>query len=261
MLKGIQTQPESSTRMLRLLCVTAHPDDEAGSFGGTLLLYRARNVETYVICLTPGQAATHRGNARSDEELSAIRRQEFARACEILQITRGEVLDFRDGALETAPAATVTESLVERIREIRPQVIITYGGEGAVTAHPDHSMAGVFASLAFHWAGRTNRFPGQLTNGMKPYRPQKLYYSTADFSLPDRQPIATAPASATIEVGEHFATKVRAFKQHVSQAPLFDLFERNVSRRGTREMFHLVATRDFQETRTENDLFEGVVDD
>jgi LmbE family N-acetylglucosaminyl deacetylase len=247
--------------MLRLLCVTAHPDDEAGSFGGTLLLYRARNVETYVICLTPGQAATHRGGARSDEELAATRREEFARACKVLQVTRGEVLGFRDGALETTAASTVAEILVERIRQIRPQVIITYGGEGAVTAHPDHSMAGVFASLAFHWAGRTNRFPGQLANGLQPYRPQKLYYSTADFFLPDRQPISAAPASAVIEIGEYFQTKVQAFKQHASQSPLFDLFERNVSRRGTSEMFHLVAAREFHKIEMENDLFQGVTED
>ncbi|HVG91815.1 MAG TPA: PIG-L family deacetylase, partial [Alphaproteobacteria bacterium] len=43
--------------MLRLLCFTAHPDDEAGGFGGTLLRYAERGVETHVICLTPGQAA------------------------------------------------------------------------------------------------------------------------------------------------------------------------------------------------------------
>ena len=41
----------------RLLCITAHPDDEAGGFGGTLLQYAERGVETHVVCLTPGQAA------------------------------------------------------------------------------------------------------------------------------------------------------------------------------------------------------------
>ena len=247
--------------MLKLLCVTAHPDDEAGSFGGTLLLYRAKNVETHVICLTPGQAATHRGNTSSDEELISVRRREFAQSCEALGVSHGEVLDFPDGALEMLPPSSVASVLVQRVRQIRPQVIITYGGEGAVTAHPDHTMAGVFATLAFHWAGRTNRFPEQLSNGLAPYRPQKLYYSTADFFLPDRQPVLLAPPTAVIEIGEYVQDKVRAFKQHVSQAPLFDVFERNVARRGTKEMFHLIATRDVQQMKFETDLFEGVVDD
>ena len=61
--------------MLRLLCVTAHPDDEAGSFGGSLLVYRERGVETHIVCLTPGQAATHRGNTRSEAELAEQRKR------------------------------------------------------------------------------------------------------------------------------------------------------------------------------------------
>src|SRR5262249_62128729 len=79
-------------KMLRLLCFTAHPDDEAGGFGGTLLRYSERGIETHVVCLTPGQAATHRGNARSDEELSAMRRREFEAAGKLLKISHGTVL-------------------------------------------------------------------------------------------------------------------------------------------------------------------------
>jgi LmbE family N-acetylglucosaminyl deacetylase len=79
--------------------------------------------------------------------------------------------------------------------------------------------------------------------------------------LPDRQPVSMAPPTTVIEVGEHVATKVQAFKQHTSQSPLFHLFERNVSRRRTKEMFHLVATREPLPLRLETDLFEGVVDE
>jgi LmbE family N-acetylglucosaminyl deacetylase len=67
--------------MLRMMVVTAHPDDEASSFGGSLRLYQEHGAETCVICLTPGQAATYRGGAHSDQELAAMRRKEFAAAC------------------------------------------------------------------------------------------------------------------------------------------------------------------------------------
>ena len=60
--------------MLRMMVVTAHPDDEASSFGGSLRLYRERGVEPCIVCLTPGQAATHRGKARNDQELAERRR-------------------------------------------------------------------------------------------------------------------------------------------------------------------------------------------
>src|SRR5207302_7231207 len=141
--------------MLRMMCITAHPDDEAGGFGGSLRLYRDRGVETSVICLTPGQAASHRGGAKTDQELAALRRKEFAASCEILQVGRGIVLDYPDGQLHRLDLYSVVADLTRRIRAIRPQVVLTFGPEGGVTGHPDHAMAGVFASLAFQWAGRS----------------------------------------------------------------------------------------------------------
>ncbi len=246
----------------RLLCVTAHPDDEAGGFGGALLLYASRGVETHVICMTPGQAASHRGGARSDQELAAMRRQEFQRSCQLLKIKRGEVLDHPDAGLDRVNFYNVVGELVERIRRIRPHIILTIGPEGAVTAHPDHSMASLAATLAFHWAGRNNRFPEQLRDGVAPHRAQKLYYSTTLFTLPDRQPISPAPVTASIEIGPEFLeTKINAFKQHASQAPLFQLFERKVRKRGTKELFHLAATAVPRQIEMDTDLFEGVKED
>lgn len=246
--------------MRRLMCITAHPDDEAGGFGGTLLKYRAQGAETFVVCLTPGQAATHRGGARSEADLAAMRRQEFARSCEILQITQGEVLDFADAGLDRANFFHVVSELVLRIRRIRPDVILTLGTEGAITAHPDHSMAALFATAAFHWAGRSNRFAEQLHGDVAPHRARKLYYSTANFILPERQPVSLAPATACIEVGPWFESKIAAFKAHTSQSPLFQLFETNVRKRGAVELFHLGARSEPSEIKWETDLFEGIED-
>src|SRR5271167_2790913 len=170
--------------MRRMMVVTAHPDDEASSFGGALCLYRERGAETCVVCLTPGQAATHRGQARNDQALAELRREEFAAACKILKVSRGIVLDYPDGQLHRLEMQRVVSDLVLGIREFRPQVLLTFDAAGGVTGHTDHTMASVFATLAFHWAGRSNRFPDQLADSIAPYRVQKLYYATADFVLP-----------------------------------------------------------------------------
>jgi LmbE family N-acetylglucosaminyl deacetylase len=244
--------------MLRLLCVTAHPDDEAGNFGGSLRLYHERGVETYVLCLTPGQAATHRGNTRSMEELAAQRRREFQGSCQILKVTRGEVLDYPDGGLHRADFYRVVEDLVLRMRTLRPHIVMTYGAEGGVTAHSDHGMAGTFATAAFHWAARSDRYPEQLTGAASPHRAQKLYYTTALFTLPGRQPIAPAPATTIIEIGDYVETKIAAFKAHTSQAPLFSLFENHVVKRGRQEHFHLAARSSPTLMTTEAELLEGV---
>ncbi|HEX3352271.1 MAG: PIG-L deacetylase family protein [Terriglobales bacterium] len=244
--------------MLRMMVVTAHPDDEASSFGGSLRLYRDRGVETCVICLTPGQAATHRGSARNDQELAAIRRDEFAAACKLLDVSRAIVLDYPDGQLHRLEMQRVVSNLVLQLREFRPQVLLTFDPAGSVTGHTDHSMASIFATLAFHWAGRNNRFPDQLNGSLAPHRAQKLYYSAADFVLPGRQPVTLPPITATIEIGDYLQTKITAFRAHTSQQPLWSLFEEYARKRGQRELFHLVASVKVEEARPETDLFAGI---
>lgn len=245
--------------MLRLLCFTAHPDDEAGGFGGTLVRYAERGIETHVICLTSGQAATHRGGARSDDELSTARRHEFEAACKLLKVSRGTVLNYPDAGLDRQDFYAVVADLTRRVRELRPHVIMTMGTEGAITAHPDHSMVTVFSTMAYHWAGRTNRFPDQLQNGLKPHQAQKLYYATALFTMPDRQPVSLSPATAVIELQPHeIDTKIAAFKAHTSQAPLFGFFEATVRKRGKTELFHLANSSKPRKMEAEKDLFEGV---
>ena len=153
--------------MIKILGITAHPDDEAGAFGGTLLLYHSRGVETYVICLTRGQAASNRGEAMSDEELGELRRAEFMASCKILQVTEAQILNYPDSALNKTDFYAVIGDLTRRVRTIKPHLILTMGPEGAITGHPDHSMASIFATMAFHWAAHRDRYPEQLDEGLK----------------------------------------------------------------------------------------------
>jgi len=245
--------------MHRLMAITAHPDDEASNFGGSLRLYHDRGVETCVVCLTPGQAASHRGGARTDPELAAMRRQEFAAACEILKVSRGIVLDYPDGQLHRQDTYRVVRELTHLVREYRPHVLLTFGPEGGLTAHTDHSMASVFATLAFHWAGRSNRYPDQLVDGVQPHQARKLYYSTMDFTMPGRLPVASPSATAAIEIGDFLEAKIAAFRAHTSQAPLLPRVEQFIRKRGGHELFHLAAAAEEDLTvKKETDLFDGI---
>src|SRR6202007_124375 len=96
--------------------------------------------------------------------------------------------------------------LTLHVREFRPQVMLALGPEGGITGHTDHSMTSVFATLAFHWAGRANRYPDQL-HTFTPHRVRKLYYAATDFSLPGRAPVIGSPPSAVIEIGDYLETK------------------------------------------------------
>lgn len=248
--------------MLKLLCITAHPDDEAGAFGGILLLYAERGVETSVVCLTAGTAARNRGKARTNEELAELRTVELMASCKFLGVRHCEVLSYLDGQLDRANFFEVVGDLVTRIRRLGPHVVLTFGADGGLTGHPDHAMAGTFATQAFEWAGRPDRYPDQIAQGLTPHRAQKLYYCTADFVLPDRMPIAPLTITARVEVGrDRFEKKNQAFRLHTTQAPLFDRLRKNLGKMPTYEMFHLAATSKPREAKFETDLFEDVIDE
>jgi LmbE family N-acetylglucosaminyl deacetylase len=243
-----------------MLAVTAHPDDEAAAFGGSLALYSDRGVETSVICLTPGQAASNRGKARDDHELAALRRKEFTASCSILNVRRAAVLDYPDGQLHRVEMHRVVADLVLNIREFRPHIVLSMGPEGAITGHTDHSMASVFATLAFHWAGRNNRFPDQLADSTRPHSAQKLYYSTSPAALPDRQPISFPPVTARIDIGRYLQAKIAAFHAHQTQSPVFPIFDAHVGKLGNPELFNLAARSAPGAVSMEADLFAGVAD-
>jgi LmbE family N-acetylglucosaminyl deacetylase len=247
---------------LRLMCLTAHPDDECGGFGGALMLAHQRGVETSVVCLTEGRAASHRGEARSNEELAQLRRREFAAALDVLGVNHGEVLTYPDGQLLKQDFASVAAVLVERIRRFRPHVVLTFGGDGNVNLHPDHTMVCFFATAAFHWAGRSNFAPEQLAAGLVPYRPQKLYYSAAPFlanaTAEEARQIALMPASLVLELGALKAKKLEAFLQHTTQAEMLAKVKAVFEKTGGEEKYLLAAAPGIRSSQLEADMFEGI---
>jgi len=239
---------------LRLMCVVAHPDDECFGFGGALALAADRGIETYVVCLTDGQAATNRGNAASGEALGAMRRDEFRRSCEVLGVAQYELMDYQDGRLEFVEFPVAAGRLVERIRRFRPDVVITFGGDGGQNSHADHMLASMLTTAAFHWAGQTKRYP----DAGEVYRAKRLYYLTADFHIPDRPPAMTMPWTATLDIRSVRERKTEAFRQHVSQAPLMEKTKDFFEKHGAEEFYTLVAAAEPQAARQGTDLFDGL---
>lgn len=244
---------------LRLLCVIAHPDDECFAFGGALALAAARGIETSVVCLTDGQAATHRGSAESPEALGRMRRDEFAASCNILGVRHYELLDYQDAQLEFASLSEVAGRLVERIRAFRPHLLLTFGGEGALNSHPDHTTVSAAATAAFHWSGNPRRFPAAgEKESTQTWRPERLFYLTGDFFIPGRYAPSLAPWTHTLDIRSVFARKWQAFKAHTSQAPLLEQTRALFEEHGQRERYVLAASIDPQPATQSNDLFAGI---
>jgi LmbE family N-acetylglucosaminyl deacetylase len=75
-------------------------------------------------------------------------------------------------ALVRAPIEEVAAKIAALMREIKPQVVLTFDPIGGYR-HPDHIAIHKATSQAFHMAGN-EAFPCDLP----PYQPAKLYYHT-----------------------------------------------------------------------------------
>jgi LmbE family N-acetylglucosaminyl deacetylase len=249
----------------RLLCITAHPDDESGAFGGALLMAHREGVETSLLCLTDGQAAHYRGEATGRAELGQMRRNELAEACEVLGVMRFEVLHYPDGELLRQDMYELTGVIVERIRSLRPQVILTFGGDGSVNLHRDHTVVSMAATAAFHWAARELYFPEHLERGLPPYAPQKLYYLSTPFitvrDKPELASLPTVPYSLTLELGELADRRIEAFAKHSTQAGVLDRVREFVERHKMTERYLLVAAPGQIDANSDKGLFDGVTQD
>jgi LmbE family N-acetylglucosaminyl deacetylase len=173
----------------RLLIALAHPDDETFGLAGTIIYYARQGVAVHYICATRGEAG-HVDPALLEGygSLAELRTQELRCAARHLGLSGLHLLDYRDSGMEgspenqhpaslfQAPMEEVVERIAHLIRQIRPQVVITFDPTGGYF-HPDHVKMHQATTLAFHAAGDAEGSPRHLEESMRAHSPQKLYYT------------------------------------------------------------------------------------
>ncbi len=146
----------------RLLMVHAHPDDESISNGATMAQYAAQGAHVTLVTCTLGEegeilvpALEHLAADREDG-LGEHRMTELADAMRALGVTDHRFLGgpgrYRDSGMMGVPSNDrpdcfwqadldqAATDLVPVIRQIRPQVLVTYDENGGY-GHPDHIQA------------------------------------------------------------------------------------------------------------------------
>ena len=121
-----------------VLYVFPHPDDE--SFGPAPLIARQRREghAVHLLTLTRGEATTQREKyGYTKEEMGAAREAEMQRVAEVLDLSSLAVLDFPDGGLAELDPRVLEEAVAARLRDVRPQVVVTYAVHG-ISGHRDH---------------------------------------------------------------------------------------------------------------------------
>ena len=241
-----------------LAAIFAHPDDETFATGGALARYSAAGVRCVLYCATDGDAGRSSGIAVSSRaELGRIRRAELVAAGRSLGLTAFRHGGHADGALGQVDADALIAEVVDFIREHQPDVVLTFGPEGAPTAHRDHRAISRAATAAFFLAGMEHAHAGQLASDRRPHRAARLYYATWEPPPTEGVPVPRGlPASARLALDDRLLdAKRRAYEEHRSQHELRDRFEELAMK--PEELYHL-ASGTPQPQRIVDDLFAGL---
>jgi LmbE family N-acetylglucosaminyl deacetylase len=230
------------------------------------MLAHQAGADTFVLCFTDGQAAHFREGAAADADLGKMRRAEMDAASAVLGVTQHEVLDYPDGELTKQNFQEMAGIVVEHIRRWKPQVVLTFGGDGGVNLHRDHTMISAVTTAAFHWAGRAEMYPDHVDTGLHPWSAQKLYYSSTPFvSVRDRPELtetaATVPWSLTLELGDLAERKLEAFGKHSSQKGVLERVGERVKTAMAVERYLLVARRGMASVSENAGMFAGIEDE
>ena len=216
-------------RMTRsLTAIFAHPDDETFATGATLARYADEGVRLSVYCATDGDIGRSSDiPVSSRAELGARRRDELRAAAQVLGITELSFGGHPDGALAATDPEVVLSEIVTLLRRERPQVVLTFGPEGAPTQHRDHRAISRLATSAFLLAGTRTAFASQLDEELDPHRASRLCYVT--WPSPDPASIYQThgqPSHLAIDARPWSARKLDAFLAHATQRQHQSNFER-----------------------------------
>jgi N-acetyl-1-D-myo-inositol-2-amino-2-deoxy-alpha-D-glucopyranoside deacetylase len=187
----------------RLLLVHAHPDDETIVSGATMARYAADGAHVTLVTCTLGEEGEilvpelERLAADEADQLGGYRIGELAEAMRHLGVTDHRFLGgagrFRDSGMMGVPAndkprafwraatdAVVFDEAVGHavavIREVRPQVLVTYDENGDY-GHPDHIMAHRVAMSAVDRAADPSYGEGE------PWQVAKVYWTATPKSV------------------------------------------------------------------------------
>jgi N-acetyl-1-D-myo-inositol-2-amino-2-deoxy-alpha-D-glucopyranoside deacetylase len=261
--------------------VHAHPDDESIGTGATMAKYAAEGAGVTLVTCTLGELGeiippelAHLA-ADADGGLGEYRIGELAAACEALGVTDHRFLGgpgrWRDSGMMGLPSndapdcfwqADVDEAagdLLTVIREVRPQVLVSYDDNGFY-GHPDHIQAHRVAWRAFELAdGAIAKFyamavPRSVLAGaieaMRDRPPGGSSPGGADFSQVesvDDLPFGVPDEVVTTEIDAtaYLDQKLAAMRAHATQIAVdspFFAFSDNVGQRAFgRECYTLLA--------------------
>ena len=141
-----------------LVCVFAHPDDDAYGIAPSVALHADDTDFRFVMVHTTygEQGEIREGVAATRETLGAVRKAEDEAAWKALGRSpdRHEWLGLPDGAMSDVPFQELVTRIQSVLEEEAPAVVATFGPDG-IFGHPDHITSGRATDEAFARARRS----------------------------------------------------------------------------------------------------------
>ena len=137
----------------------------------------AEGVETHLVTASRGERGRFGSQDKTAEpsQVGRIREAELRAAGAVLGIHNVSILGYPDGAVDQMDAATAIRAITWHIRRIRPDVVVTFGPEGAY-GHPDHIAISQFATAAAVCASDSGYLDGSSGDRFPSHRVAKLHY-------------------------------------------------------------------------------------
>jgi LmbE family N-acetylglucosaminyl deacetylase len=184
-----------------LLLIVAHPDDDVviGGYLARIALDERKRIA--VVYCTNGDGGGNSVGSGAGAALGQMREIEARRALAAYGISNVWFLSGHDTpgqnvlrSLDSWNHGRALDEVVRLVRITRPDVILTWLPDAVVGEnHDDHQASSVLAVEAFDAAGDPTIFPEQvspprdrtgmanLTEGLSPWQPKKLYFFTDAF--------------------------------------------------------------------------------
>ena len=255
-----------------LVCVHAHPDDEALFTAGVTSHYADRGYRIVLITCTNGQLglddhARPGSDPLHDAEVTrATRAGELQRAAIVAGFSRVVTLGYDDSGMKgwaqndrreafmNADVAAVARTIAAVMDEENASVVVTYD-ENGFYGHPDHIMANVVTRAALELAASPKRlyYPvapkGVLERFVAGARDQGVFLPA--WILDAGHAVSDDAVSTTMDVRNFAKQKHLAIATHASQVDNADLVTMD------EELFTLLFGIEYYERAWSRDVTSG----
>jgi LmbE family N-acetylglucosaminyl deacetylase len=217
------TTHDLTVRNRHILGIAAHADDLDFGCAGSIAVWTAQGATVDYFILTDGSKGSEHLEI-SGSQLIRLREEEQRRAAAILGVSDVRFAGFTDG--ELANTAEVRYQIVKRIREAKPDIVLTtdptfiYSAEFGFVNHPDHRAAGqAVLDSVFPFARNSRTFPDLLEAGLKPHTVPEILLSNF------------VAGTYIVDVSQVYDRKLAALREHKSQYDDFNRLRTMIEKR------------------------------